>query len=268
MSAAGRTRAEFTKFFTTAAWWVLGVVLVGYLALMGAGVGFVGDSIAPVLGSGALGDLSLGPLIYGLAGSIGYAFPLIVGVLIVTSEFRHRTLTTTLLATPRRGSVLTSKLVAGGVIGLGYGVLAVIAVTLPAAGILTAFGHDAGLTDVGTWALFGRVLIAYALWTLIGVGLGSLIPNQVVAIVIVLAFTQFIEPMLRIGGSFVEWLDGVTRYLPGAASDALVGSSFFSLMSQSADGQLPWWGGALVLAVFAAILVLIGGLTTWRRDVD
>ena len=40
-----------------------------------------------------------------------------------------------------------------------------------------------------------------ALWGAIGVGLGVLVTNQVAAIVIVIAFTQFVEPILRFAAS-------------------------------------------------------------------
>ncbi len=108
-----------------------------------------------------------------------------------------------------------------------------------------------------------------AIWAALGVGLGVLVPNQVAVIVIVLAFTQFVEPILRFGTSIWEWTAELGRFLPGAASDALVGSSFFTSLggASSAVDPLEWWQGGLVLAAIAAIIVLAGALTTWRRDV-
>src|SRR5690625_6285407 len=43
--------------------------------------------------------------IYTLAPAFGYVFPLIVGAISVTAEFRHQTITPTLLAEPRRSTV-------------------------------------------------------------------------------------------------------------------------------------------------------------------
>ncbi|MCB1299015.1 MAG: hypothetical protein KDB08_08550 [Microthrixaceae bacterium] len=105
----------------------------------------------------------------------------------------------------------------------------------------------------------------------VGVGLGALIRNQVAAIVIVLAFTQVIEPILRLAGSFVDWVNEVTRFLPGAASDALVGASFYSALAGadgSASGALAWWQGGLVLLGFAVVFAVLAQLFSWRRDVD
>jgi hypothetical protein len=103
------------------------------------------------------------------------------------------------------------------------------------------------------------------------VGLGALIRNQVAAIVIVLAFTQVIEPILRLAGSFVGWVGDATRFLPGAASDALVGASFYSAIAGAGgtgSGALEWWQGGLVLLGFAAMFAVLAQLFSWRRDVD
>ena len=65
----------------------------------------------------------------------------------------------------------------------------------------------------------------------------------------------------RAAAAFVDGLSDVTQYLPGAASDALVGASVFSA-SMAATGddpqQLEWWAGGLVLLGYAAVLVLLG----------
>ena len=41
-------------------------------------------------------------------------------------------------------------------------------------------------------------VVALVLWALVGVGFGSVLTNQVAAIVVLLAFTQFVEPLLRL----------------------------------------------------------------------
>jgi hypothetical protein len=88
-------------------------------------------------------------------------------------------------------------------------------------------------------------------------------------VVIVLAFTQFLEPIARVAAAFVENLDTVTQYLPGAASDALVGQSIYTSMGQSAAAQqLDWWAGGLVLLGYSVVLIVIGHLASWRRDVS
>ncbi|QEO14316.1 ABC transporter permease subunit [Agromyces intestinalis] len=271
--------SEFQKTLTTRMWWLLAILLVAYIALLAGGFGaFLGWAIgnpeqAAEASSGGGALLPPGaqpwPLVYSFATSIGYVFPVLLGALAVTSEFRHRTLTPTFLATPNRGVVLTGKLVSQLIIGGVLGVLAFAASVGAGSGALAAFGVETGLDQSDTWAMVGRGILAMALWGAIGVGLGSVVPNQVAAIVIVIAFTQFVEPVLRLMASLSDITARIGQFLPGAASDALVGASFYSVaMGGGGVVALEWWQGGLVLAGFAAVLSIIGGLTTWRGDVS
>ena len=76
--------------------------------------------------------------------------------------------------------------------------------------------------------LAARVVLAMALWAAVGVGVGSLIQNQIAAVVVVIAFTQFVEPIpadrRRLLGSLRRRSPGSC---PGPSSDALVGASTY-----------------------------------------
>src|SRR5690349_10995719 len=116
MSLATATRSEITKQFTTAMWWVLVIILVAY-------VGFTATILGWTLSASATGSLTDGGpqvspdgltgMLYSTATAVGYVFPLLIGTLMMTSEFRHKTLTPTFLATPRRGIALAGKIVVG-----------------------------------------------------------------------------------------------------------------------------------------------------------
>jgi ABC-2 type transport system permease protein len=273
MSLTAASRSEFTKQFTTAMWWILAIVLVVYVAFVSGALGFVlsasSTGAIPSRGGAQLPSEGIPAYLYGLAASVGYVIPLLIGTMMVTSEFRHQTLTPTFLATPRRGVVLTAKIVVGVILGALYSVLGIVAAVGPGAAFLSGFGLDTQFTSSDTWALLGRIVIAFVLWVLIGIGVGALVRNQVAAIVIVLAFTQFIGPIARLASSFVENLDKVTQFLPGAASDALVGQSITEIGGQgTALAQLDWWAGGLVLLAYAAIFLILGHVTSWRRDVS
>jgi ABC-2 type transport system permease protein len=256
-SFGGALQSEVTKITSTRLWWILAIIMAAYIAVCAGGAAAL---------FGALGDSTNGPSISGeMLAPLVYA--VLLGALATTGEFRHQTLTPTFLATPRRGRVLVAKLVA--LIGAGalYGVIAMIAAVGAGAGLLLAFGIDPQLGDPDTWALIGRSILAMALWSAIGVGLGVLVPSQVAAIVIVLAFTQFVEPILRLASSIADWTAQIGQFLPGAASDSLVGASFFSLAGGAGGPTLDWWQGGLVLLAIAVVVSVLGWLTTWRRDV-
>lgn len=268
--------AEFQKVLTTRMWWLLAIVLVAYVALMSGGLGaFLGWAVQNPDAAAATGSdtalppgVELAPLLYSFASSIGYVFPVLLGALAVTTEFRHRTLTTTFLAEPHRTTVLAGKYSSQLVVGALLGVMGFAASVASGAAALAAFDFETGLDSGDTWALVGRGILAMALWGTIGVGLGALVPNQVAAIVIVIAFTQFVEPVLRLVLSLNEATASIGRYLPGAASDALVGASFYNIASLGASDSLEWWQGGLVLLAIGVVATIIGGATSWRRDVS
>jgi ABC-2 type transport system permease protein len=268
--------AEFSKIFSTRIWWILALVLFGYIALIAGGLaaflgGVENGSISPdAVNSGGGADLStlgdLPPLIYSFAASVGYVFPVLLGALATTGEFRHQTLTPTFLATPKRGRVLSAKIISMFTVGAGLGLVGLAASAGLGALVLNGFGIDPMLADGETWALIGRTVLAMALWAVIGVGLGVLVPSQVASIVIVLAFTQFVEPLLRFASAFTQITADIGKFLPGAASDALVGASFFTLASPG-GAVLESWQGGLVLLAYGLLATAGGYFTSWKRDV-
>ncbi|TFB49921.1 ABC transporter permease [Cryobacterium tagatosivorans] len=270
--------SEFAKLLSTRMWWILALVLFGYIGLLAGGLaalfaGIQSGAIDPSAGgAGGQGAPPLGsipPLIYSFASSVGYVFPVLLGALATTGEFRHQTLTPTFLATPRRAGVLGAKTLTLFVVGVGLGVVALLASVGIGALVMGAFGVDTLLGDGETWTLIGRTLLTMGLWAIIGVGLGALVPSQVASIVIVLAFTQFVEPLLRLASSFLDWTAQIAQFLPGAASDALVGASIFTGMGQAGLSAvaLEWWQGGLVLLAYAAAATIGGYFVSWNRDV-
>lgn len=276
MSLVRATRSELTKQFTTSIWWVLAIVLFLYVGTSAAGIAGAfaalasGSLPADATNGPVIPAETLPPIVYSIATAVGYVFPLLIGSLVVTGEFRHKTLTPTFLATPRRGVALSGKVVAGVVMGLLYAAIAIVAAVGAGAALLAVFGIDTRLGDSATWALMGRMVIALVLWVLIGIGVGTLIRNQVAAVVGLLAFTQFVEPILRTIGAVAEGIAPITKYLPGAASDALVGASIYSSLGAAGAGgsTLEWWVGGLLLLGYAAVFLLLGWLFSWRRDVS
>ena len=256
--------AEWRKLTSTALWWVLALGMAAYLAFVGAAMAF-SLTVAPEGQAPPLGGLDAALTVYGVLNAVGYVFPLVVGTLLVTTEVRHKTLTQTLLAEPRRGVVLGAKLVLAAGIGLLYGVAGVVGLVAAGAPVLSAVGDGAFLGDPEVVRALLLGVLVTGLWAVLGTGFGAVVPHQVAAVVAILAFTQFVEPIARLALGAVDGLSVVSAYLPGAAADAVVGAS---LVSQMGDVDLlPAWAGALVLLGYAAALTLAGRLTTFARDV-
>src|SRR5687768_13896021 len=103
---AAAVRAEIAKLLTTKIWWILAIILVVYVAAVSGGLGalfgFLAQSGDPESAQGAPPTESLAPILYGSVSTFGYVFPVLLGALAVTSEYRHQLLTPTFLATPKR----------------------------------------------------------------------------------------------------------------------------------------------------------------------
>lgn len=262
-------RSEYRKLVTTRLWWILLLATAGYMAFLGA-VLALSLTIAPDPTTGgdapAITEQTVRDSVYGIAAAFGYVFPVIVGALSITGEYRHSTITPTFLAEPRRLRVLGAKLILGAGVGALFGAVATLCTVGAGAIVLAASGNPTLLGDAGTWALVGRSVLALTIWGVLGVALGALVTNQVVAIVLVLVYTQFLEPIVRLvlaaSGDLGE---RIATFLPGAAGEAVTGGSIYSAMGMGE--LLPWGVGVVVLTGYAALLSAVGSMTSLRKDI-
>lgn len=274
MNAALRT--EFRKVATTRVWWLTALVMFGYMLVMGMIMAFSlvsgmraaeesGQPSGGGFGETILDPTSIATSVYTLAVALGYIFPAILGALSVTGEFRHRTITPTLLAEPRRTVVLSAKLVVVVPFAVAVAVAGVAGTVLGGAATLSLMGEPTLLGESAIQRTILLSIVALVLWALVGVGFGSVLTNQVAAIVVLLAFTQFVEPLLRLLLAQFDATEVISKFLPGAAGEAIAGSSLY-VSSGLADLLSPW-AGTLTLLGYAVALVLIGRFTTFRRDI-
>jgi len=255
---------ELLKLRTTRVWW--GLLLTGVLlAFLQAGL--LAATAGLALGQGAAPtppptDPAMLRTIYTGGLSYGYVVTLSLGVLGMAGEYRHQTITPTLLAVPRRTRLVAAKLVAYLIAGLGYGIVFVLAGALIGAVVLAARGYPLGLGAEGVVRSMLLAMLACAIWTAFGLGLGTLIRNQIVALLVGIAFAVLAGPLLALALQAAH-AGAVAQYLPNQASAALV---------QGTNGGieqtlLPWWGGALVLLAYAVAFAALGAALTTRRDV-
>lgn len=188
-----------------------------------------------------------------IGGTAG-VFSALAGVLLITSEYRFGTIRPTYLFTPKRPLVLASKVAAGAIAGVIFGVIgeglgfAIGEVILSARGIPIALGGPSiALLILGTIA-------STALFGAFGVGLGAIIQNQVGSIITLLAWGFVVDNLL------FGLVPVVGRFTPTSASDGFVGLTSPHLLSPIAGG--------LVLTGWAGVLVLTGLALFNRRDIN
>lgn len=185
----------------------------------------------------------------------GSILALLLGIILVTNEFRHGTIARTLLASPRRPRFVGVKLFTGGVTGalLMAAMIVVIAVTAVIwLGVLDV-PLEAGEAADATW----RALLVASLAGVLGAGIGGAVHSQVGALVGALLWMFVLEPICWVILGLLD-LDGVSEYLPAAALGGTVDTSDEGLSwARSVAVALAWTGVAAVLAV----------LRTSRRDI-
>ena len=186
-------------------------------------------------------------------------FALVLGILLVATEFRHGTITPTLLAVPDRVRLVLAKLLAG----LGAGaLLGLVAATVCALIVLLVLGaRDVDVIESTTGEILELIagnVAASALFAAIGVGLGALLRNQVGAIIGALGWLFLVEPLLTIIPGFD---DVISKWFPSGAANAAAGTA----SSEDALGQVP---AGLLLAAYAAAFLAAGTVLMRRRDVS
>lgn len=242
-------RSEWLKVRTTRGWYA-------YLAVT---ILLVGIAVAGDVGSSDDERRSSLDFQLGLVDAAGFAslLAVIVGITIITSEFRHGTITPTLLAEPRRELVVAGKAVTAVLVSLLFALLGLAiagAVGITWLSVVDADIHLGG--DTGVRAL--QVLLVTALWALIGQAIGVLVQSQIAALVGTLIWI-FIAEMLLVGVFGLLDIDGAARYLPFQALDAADGSG--------GDDMLSYWAGVGVSLAWIAILGATGVERLRRRDV-
>jgi ABC-2 type transport system permease protein len=197
-----------------------------------------------------------------LIGISGFAqvFALLLGILSVTSEFRHGTITPTLLAEPNRVKLTLAKLVASMAVGVGLSIVATGLAALIGDLLLHSRGIDTGVSGSDVTKMLVGNVVAGGLYGALGVGVGAIVRNQVGAIVGTLVFLFVLEPLLNI----VKPLrDPVAKYGFGGVGTGVTATDDPNA-THHALSQVP---AGLLLALYCAVLLVIGIYLMRKRDI-
>jgi len=243
-------RAEFVKLRTTQVWfWMLlgaiGVTVLLVVAQLASsdGVKTYADAVNALTAPGA-----------------AYVVVFVLGVLGATTEFRYQTITPTVLITPSRWTLISAKLIAYAVLGMLYALACIVvqlAMVLPWLASRN-ISFDLGDPDLRR-ALFGLFLVL-ALYGIIGLGVGALLKNQIVAVTIGVIFLLILQNLLlAIPGVRHAW-----PYMPAGATTAIL---FNQSSAPDVVTILSPAAGVVVLLLWAFIPALVGAGITMNRDI-
>lgn len=237
-------RCEWQKIRATPTmWWLLlGVVLLTVVAAVGS------FALQEAADAPRLTDQALRSDLHSVG--TGSFFVAVAGMIGMGGEFRFGQADQTFITTPRRSRVLAAKSAVFALLGLVYGVIACLVALGSMATWFAMNGQHLPWSDSSVHlTILGSLLSAVAFGVL-GVALGALTRNQVVAIVGGLAWLLIIEPIIFQGSAIAG------RWLPGQAAEGLRRVPVDDLL-----GMLP--GGMVLLGWLIALLV--GGAAVLRR---
>ena len=187
------------------------------------------------------------------AGTSAALFAALIGVMAITSEFRHGTIRPTFVVTPQRSRVVVAKVLASLLMGVLFGLAAI--------GLSFGIGYAVlAVRDIPLalstrdvlWLVLGTPVLTAA-WAALGVGLGALLRNQVFAVIGLIVWAMVIDNLLR---GLVPSIGG---YTPVGASAAII--------ADPADYVLSAASGGLLLLGYVALFVAAGLALVARRDV-
>ncbi|MEV6488981.1 hypothetical protein AB0M20_10155 [Actinoplanes sp. NPDC051633] len=236
--------AEWLRLRTTRSAWLLLLAAQAIIVIGVSGLMLRGDDLSdPVMQQRAVSHLGLVSL-----------FTLVLGITAVAGEHRHRTISDTYLAVPRRARVVLAKLIVYTAAGLGFGVCAAVSALGSTAAGLALRGETAHFDSADLWRTVAGGIGWNAVFAALGVGVGALITNQIGAIAAALAWLALIEGLVG------QLIGDAQKWLPFALGSAL------DLLPTASDGPSQWVAAA-ALAGYAAAFTIAAVLTTTRRDV-
>lgn len=254
-------RMEWTKLRTLpgTAWWAASVV--GLSLALSAFAATTTDAVHCAPGcSFDLPRLSLSGVYAGQVAVVALA------ALTVTSEYDGMMIRLTLAAFPRRGTVLAAKftLVTAAVLGCAtaavLGSLVAARSILPGNGFTAARGYpQLSLADPATARAYVGTVLYLALIALLSTGVGAIVRHTGWSVTAVLGLL-FVPPIIAQFVTSPHLHDLIMRYSPMTAG--------LTVQVTRAVRPLPVgpWGGLAVLAGYAGVAVLAGGILIRRRD--
>lgn len=251
---AAALQAEWVKFWTVRSTrWSL-----ASLFLLGAGLTtLVCWAAAGDIAAGETGEAPGSFLTWGLLFSQLTA--LVLGTLVVTSEYGTGMIRATVTAVPRRGRVVAAKALVLSATLFVAGVVTAVVGYLGGNWFLDRAGVGATLSDDGVVrALLGNGLYLAGLG-LFALGLGLLVRHTAAALSVGLALVLVIGNLAyALPGTWGEW---VAKLMPGNAGGAIAQVAPFN-----GGATLAPWTGLAVFAVETAVVLGIAYVTFRRRD--
>lgn len=191
--------------------------------------------------------------------ALNWFFGALLGIFAFGHEYRYGTIRPTLSALPKRRSIAFAKFVVPAALIASLtaitGGLGLMSARILAGNALTIPWNSNNLVR----DLF-LIVAQTALWAGLGAAVAAITRSQIAAIVIILVWPLVLEPLIGLVLSLdaLDPIDGIGRFLPGAASSAMTGSTRGDVLS--------WSAASFTFTLTVAVLMAIGTELFARRD--
>jgi ABC-type transport system involved in multi-copper enzyme maturation permease subunit len=237
-----------------------------------AGGGFTvtgsGDIAPAVAGAAGLGTTITQTLVGTFAGLI---VVVIVGAMLITAEYRHGLIRTTLAASPRRGRILAAKAIVLGAVTYLAGLAAAAVVVTLGQRILRGNGvyvHPA--TTLTELRLVAGTAALLAVAAVLALAIGAVLRRSATAVaaVIVMIVLPYLLAVSVLPAGAAQWLLRITPAAAFAIQQSTPQYPQVSNIYTPANGYFPLapWTGFAVLCAWAAVALGLAVLLFRRRD--
>ena len=183
-------------------------------------------------------------------------FIALLGAIGMAGEWRHRTITSAVLAAPDRIKLISAKAISYAIAGIVVSL--VVTLSLIVIGTIILSIRDETTLDAATLLdIVWRNLVVAAYFGALGVAVGAIVRNQIAAIIGLLVFSFMLEPTL------FAFAPDVAKFSPlGGAPSGIVNASF----DEDENTYLQAGVAALVMCGWVTVLFAAGASLLRRRD--
>ena len=254
-------KSEWRKLIYVRAHW--GLLIAAIL------VALLGTAVTPVILDSNAAGFGLGldqpegiDAVYANAIS-SYFFAIIIGIMLMSGEFRHGTSVATFLTAPKRGTVLANKLA---IAAIGGALVMVIATASGLLGGWVALQFFDNVAEPSSGVFLNTMIAAVvsgAILGVVGVALGTLVRNQMLAITGSLIYLFVIDPIL------LTLAPEAGKWLPSGLITAMLALDVQAPeLGFDTTNYLPALTATIVLLGYGLVFGAIAIATSLRRDIE
>jgi ABC-2 type transport system permease protein len=250
----GTLRSELTKILSVrSTYWTL-------LAFMAASIGWAVLDCAGTVSHGAGFDFNATQASLTGQVALGELIIVVLGALVITSEYSTGMIRTSLAVMPRRGVLYASKAIVFAAVTFAISLVTSFVDFFAGQAILSSKHYNTTLTQPGVLRAVLLSAAIVAVFGLLAYGAGAIIRHSAGAITAILGMI-FLIPLLA-QALPTSWFQDLQRWLPGGGALEPIARSVAPIN----DHLFSAWGEFAVFSGYAAVLLALGAWLFIRRD--